>query len=75
LTGKRAAREGCPILSGPGAPVGAVTSGSYAPWLDKSIAMGYVPERYTPPGTELSVDIRGTLTPAKVVPLPFYKRK
>jgi aminomethyltransferase len=37
--------------------------------------MGYVSAKYTPPGTELLVDIRGTLTPAKVVPLPFYKRK
>jgi aminomethyltransferase len=51
-----------------------VTSGSYAPWLDKSIAMGYVSAKYTPPGTDLLVDIRGTLTPAKVVPLPFYQR-
>jgi aminomethyltransferase len=74
LTGKRAAREGSPVLSAPGSPVGAVTSGSYAPWLDKSIAMGYVPDQYTPPGTDLWVDIRGTLTAATVVSLPFYKR-
>jgi glycine cleavage system T protein (aminomethyltransferase) len=75
LEGKRAAREGSPVLSGPGSPVGAVTSGSYAPWLDRSIAMGYVSAMHTPPSTQLLVDIRGTLTPAKVVSLPFYKRK
>ncbi|HKB03351.1 MAG TPA: glycine cleavage system aminomethyltransferase GcvT [Gemmataceae bacterium] len=75
LEGKRAAREGNPVLSAPGSPVGAVTSGSYAPWLDNSIAMGYVPAQYTPPGTDLLVDIRGTPTPARVVSLPFYKRK
>jgi aminomethyltransferase len=74
LEGKRAAREGCPILQGEKSPMGIVTSGSYAPWLDKSIAMSYVAAQVAKPGTELEVDIRGSLTPAKVVPLPFYKR-
>ena len=55
--------------------MGVVTSGSYTPTLDKSIAMGYVAAKCTFPGTQLLVDIRGTLTPAKVVKLPFYKRK
>ena len=74
LEGKRAAREGCAILFD-GLPHGTVTSGSYAPWLEKSIAMGYVTASLAELGTELQVDIRGTLTPAKVVELPFYKRK
>jgi aminomethyltransferase len=74
LEGKRAAREGCPVLAGEKAPMGIVTSGSYAPWLDRSIAMGYVAAAVAAPGTGLLVDIRGSLTPAKVVPLPFYKR-
>ena len=74
VEGKRAAREGCPILTNDSAPVGTVTSGSFAPWLEKSIAMGYVPPTSATPGTALIVDIRGTLTPAKVVSLPFYKR-
>jgi aminomethyltransferase len=74
VEGKRAAREGCPILTSDRAPIGTVTSGSFAPWLEKSIAMGYVPPEHSPPGTPLLVDIRGTHTPAKVVPLPFYKR-
>ena len=69
----RAAREGSAILAGE-SPVGTVTSGSYVPWLEKSIAMAYVGPSGTTPGTRLSVDIRGTLTPATVVPLPFYKR-
>ena len=73
LDGKRAAREGSPILA-VGTPVGTVTSGSYAPHVQKSIAMGYVPPAHTAVGTALDVDIRGTVTPARVVPLPFYKR-
>jgi aminomethyltransferase len=74
LEGKRAAREGCQILVGQNAPMGIVTSGSYAPWLDRSIAMGYVAAKVAAAGTGLLVDIRGSLTPARVVPLPFYKR-
>jgi aminomethyltransferase len=73
LEGKRAAREGCPIVHG-GQPVGHVCSGSYAPGLARSIAMGYVAPALQGVGTALEVDIRGTLTPAKVVPLPFYQR-
>ena len=75
LEGKRAAREGCAILAAENAPVGVVTSGSFAPWLEKSIAMGYVAPRYAAPGTRLLVDARGSTLPAAVVPLPFYKRK
>ena len=73
LAGKRAAREGCPVLFA-GTPVGTVTSGSYAPGLEKSVAMGYVPPDRAAVGQELTIDIRGTVTPATVVGLPFYKR-
>jgi aminomethyltransferase len=74
LGGKRAAREGSPILKEDDTPVGTVTSGSYAPHLDRSIAMGYVPREQSVPGTGLKIDIRGTAVPATVIALPFYKR-
>jgi aminomethyltransferase len=74
LDGKRAARQDSPILSGETA-VGTVTSGSYVPHLEKSIAMGYVPPAHAAVGAKLAVDLRGTRIPATVVPLPFYKRK
>ncbi len=74
LEGKRAAREGCLVLAG-GKAVGTVTSGSFAPTLEKSIAMAYIVPGNASPGTELSVDIRGSATPAKVVALPFYHRE
>jgi aminomethyltransferase len=73
LDGKRAAREGSPVLVA-GVPVGTVTSGSYVPFLEKSIAMAYLPQASAKPGTELAVDLRGTQVPAIVVHLPFYKR-
>jgi aminomethyltransferase len=74
LEGKRAAREGCGLFAGE-TQIGSVTSGSFVPHLEKSIAMGYVPPMYAPLGTELLVDVRGTKLPAKVVSMPFYKRK
>ena len=74
VEGKRAAREGSAILAN-GVSVGTVTSGSFAPWLEKSIAMGYVAPKHAAPGTKLLIDVRGSTLNATVVPLPFYKRK
>jgi aminomethyltransferase len=37
--------------------------------------MAYLPVAAGEPGTEFEVDIRGRRSRAKVVPLPFYKRK
>jgi aminomethyltransferase len=75
IEGKRAAREGCAILDSHGSSVGSVTSGSFAPWLEKSIAMGYVSPNSAAPGTKLVIDVRGSTLNAAVVALPFYKRK
>ena len=73
LSGRSAPRAGYPILF-QGQRVGEITSGSYSPTLDTSIAMGYVLVRYTDPGLVLDVDIRGRATAAEVAPLPFYTR-
>jgi aminomethyltransferase len=53
---------------------GIVTSGTQTPLLKKAIGMAYLPIDATAPGTEFEVEIRGRRTPARVVPLPFYKR-
>jgi aminomethyltransferase len=73
LTGKRIAREGAEIFAGD-VKVGAITSGTFSPTLQKSIGMGYVAPEFAASGTALTVDIRGTREPATVVKLPFYKR-
>jgi aminomethyltransferase len=36
--------------------------------------MAYVQPQFAAPGTELGVDIRGSIEPARVVKLPFYSR-
>ena len=74
LEGRRIAREGFTILDG-GSPVGHVTSGTFSPTLEKSIAMGYVEPNHALLGTALKVDLRGRPVQATVVKLPFYKRK
>jgi aminomethyltransferase len=74
LESKRAAREGYEILQD-GKSVGKVTSGAFTPTLQKAIAMGYVAPAAASVGTVLTVDIRGQPAEARVVALPFYRRK
>lgn len=66
-------RTGYPVLAGE-EQVGYVTSGSYAPSLDRHIGMAYVPPAWARPGTELGVSIRHRVAMARVVKLPFYQR-
>jgi len=73
MVGRGVARSGYPILH-QGEPVGRVTSGSYAPTLDRNIALGYVPVGLASPGTGLEVEVRGRPVAAEVVALPFYRR-
>jgi aminomethyltransferase len=73
VEGKRVPRQGCTVLQG-NEIVGEVTSGTFSPTFERSIAMAYVRPSAQAPGTRLAVDIRGTQQPAVVVPLPFYER-
>ena len=73
LEGRRIAREGAAVFSGD-EPAGEVTSGTFSPTLEESIAMAYVDEAVAEEGTALVVDIRGHRVDAMVVGLPFYKR-
>jgi len=75
LASKRSAREGSPVLAADGAEeVGTVSSGSFAPTLGRSVAMAMVDAERAADGTELVVAIRDARQPARVVPLPFYRR-
>jgi aminomethyltransferase len=73
MTSKRVPRDGFDILSA-GKVVGVVTSGTFSPTLECPIAMGYVQPDCAASDTELAIDIRGRAEPARVVPLPFYRR-
>ncbi len=67
------AREGYAVLVD-GQARGQVTSGSYAPFLKKNIAMAYLPPEDAEPGREVEVEIRHRPVPARLVRLPFYRR-
>ncbi len=68
------ARDGYKVFDLGGKEIGSVTSGSYAPFLKKNIALAYVPPAQSALGMELAVEIRSQQVKAKVVPTPFYKR-
>ena len=55
--------------------VGLVTSGTYAPTLGKAIGMAIVPMNCSLEGIELDIEIRTGKFKARVIKLPFYKRK
>ena len=73
MAGPGIARHGHAVYAGD-ERVGVVTSGTRTPFLEKAIALAYVPAAGTAAGTEYDVDVRGRRVPARVVPLPFYKR-
>src|SRR5438067_1870185 len=68
------ARDDYSVLDEGGRKTGYVTSGSFAPFLKKNIALAYVPPEHAELGTELRVEIRGQAVGAKVVPTPFYRK-
>ncbi len=71
--GRRSPRAGQDVIAD-GEPVGRVTSGAPSPTLGHPVAMAYVPPDLATPGTSLTVDVRGSAEPVRVVELPFYRR-
>ena len=67
-------RAGCPIQV-EGRFVGQVTSGSYAPTLDRNIGLGYVEATLAAIEQEIDVVIRERPVSAKIVKLPFYRSR
>jgi len=74
VTGKGIARHGYPVIDDDGNEIGTVTSGTYAPTLEKAIGLAYVPRALSKPETELLIAIRNKTATARVVKGPFYKR-
>ena len=74
LETKRSPRHGYDLYH-QGAKIGAVTSGTYSPTLEKSIAMAYVPRELRKPGEAFEVDVRGRREPAVCVKMPFFRRE
>ena len=54
--------------------IGKVTSGTFGPSVECSIAMGYVENNYSPTNTKIFLEVRGKKIPANVCDLTFYKK-
>jgi aminomethyltransferase len=75
LDGRQPAREGAEIADESGAIVGKITSGGFAPSLDRAIAMGYVAAAHSAPGTRLNALVRGKPLAASVIAFPFFPHR
>jgi aminomethyltransferase len=74
MTGRGIARHGYKVFHHL-REIGIVTSGTFSPTLNKAIGLAFVNMAYSAPDTEITVAIRNTMTEAKIVKLPFYKRE
>jgi aminomethyltransferase len=70
--GRRPARADCAVMLD-GKPIGIVTSGNFSPVLEHGIAMAFLPPAIED-GSEVTIDVRGTALPGRVVPMPFVAK-
>jgi len=73
LTGRRAARNGDKIADEGGREIGIVTSGSFAPSLEKAVALGYVCKEVGL-GAKVNVLSSRQSIQGAIVETPFYKK-
>jgi aminomethyltransferase len=73
LEGRRVPRHGMRIVAAGGA-VGAVTSGTHSPSLERPLGMGYVEAARAANGTVLEIEAGSTMLAARVTARPFYTR-
>ena len=55
--------------------IGTSTSGNHSPHLRKDVGLGYVLKRYAQPGQEIEIEVKDKEIAAKIVDLPFFRRK
>ncbi|MBE8222289.1 MAG: glycine cleavage system aminomethyltransferase GcvT [Bdellovibrionales bacterium] len=66
------ARRGYLVFNQKGEEIGKLSSGTYSPSLDKSIALAFVNKDYKEIGQEILVEVRSKKLLAKVIKLPFF---
>ncbi len=79
VEGRQPVREGALIIDENGNEIGQVTSGGFAPSLERPIAMAYVPGELSDEGTKLTAEQRAKPFVVTVTSMPFvphnYRRK
>ena len=73
VAGRGIARDGHPVLHA-GSRVGQVTSGTWSPTFERALGMAFLPAALAEAGTEVEIDVRGRIVPARLAALPFYRR-
>ncbi len=68
------AREETKIFNDENQEIGKITSGTFGPSVECSIAMGYVENNYSSLNTKIFLEVRGKRVPANICNLPFYKK-
>lgn len=74
LTDKNVPKKGSAIFSD-NREIGVVTSSGQSPHVRKTIGLGYVAGRYAKPGLEIEIEVKDREIAAKIVELPFYRKK
>ena len=72
--GRIIARENTKIFSAQDEEIGVVTSGTFGPSVNASVAMGYINSNFSEVGTKIKLEVRGKKHGGKVSELPFFKK-
>ncbi|UYY59834.1 glycine cleavage system aminomethyltransferase GcvT [Sphingomonas sp. S2-65] len=75
VEGRQPVREGAIVVDDSGTQIGTVTSGGFAPSVQKPIAMAYVPAALATPGTRVTLSQRGKTHNAEVTSMPFVPHR
>jgi aminomethyltransferase len=71
VAGDNVAAEQQP-LKADGKTIGSVVVGFFAPYVGKNLAYAYLDSEYAKAGNQVSLEIEGADTNARVVEMPFY---
>lgn len=74
IEGRLPAREGAEIFDGED-HAGVISSGGFSPTLQRPIAMAWVANCWSTPGTALEIEVRGKRIAATVAPMPFVPHR
>jgi len=73
--GRQPVREGAELVDANGTAIGHITSGTFAPTAQASIAMGYVPTAIAREGEPVTALVRGKPIAGTIVKLPFVPHR
>lgn len=73
--GRQPVREGAELVDASGTVIGKITSGTFAPTAQASIAMGYVPAAMAKEGEPVTAMVRGKPIAGTIAKMPFVPQR